>query len=413
MTLTPTTLSEETAEFLVTSEGEDLLGEVGALPGDTPQRVLALRKRGLDPEIASAALAVAEARHRARFRFPDAARLFFTPDALAQATSPIIAAYHAERLAASGAKTVVDLGCGVGMDTLALAEAGLTVLALERDPARLVFARANAARRGVSERITFRQEEVTDLDWEADVAYWDPSRRTGPEGRRVSRHGDQYEPPLDFLREIKTRVRIGGCVKLSPALPDETLVELEGRIEFLSESRECKEACVWFGEAYGSAGNNTAAAVLLSPERHLVLEPADDPSDPSAGPLGAFLFDPDPAVLRAGSLGTLADQLGAHRIGAADAYLTGDTLPEFPLRAAVSAYRIVEAQPYRPKQVGAALRTRDIGRLIVKKRYFAREPDAVARELQIKGGSREGILVLVRTTAASRPEFWAVLCEPV
>ena len=413
MTNPATVLSKEAAEFLVTPEGGQLLDEAASLPGDTPTRVLTLRKRGLDPEIASAALAVAEARHRARFRFPNAAPLFFTPDALAQATSPRIASYHAERLAASGAKTVVDLGCGIGMDTLALAGAGLTVLALERDPARLIFAHANAVLRGVSDRITFRQEEVTDLNWEADVAYWDPSRRSGPDGRRVSRHGDQYEPPLDFLAQVRTRVRIGGCVKLSPALPDETLAELYGRIEFLSEGRECKEACVWFGDVLGAAGDRDSAAVLLSSEPPLVIEPADDPSDPSAGPLGQYLFDPDPAVLRSGALGTLADQLGAHRIGAADMYLTGDTLPDFPLRAAVSAYRIVEAQPYRPKSVGAALRTRGIGRLIVKKRYFPKEPEAVVRELQLKGGFREGILVLVRTTATSRPEFWAVLCEPV
>lgn len=412
MTPAATTLSKETAEFLVTEEGGHLLREVASLPGDTPQRVLALRKRGVDPEIASGALAVAEARHRARFRFPDAAHLFFTPDGLAQATSPGIAAYHAERLAASGAKTVVDLGCGIGMDTLALAQAGLTVLALERDPARLVFARANATQSGVSDRITFRQAEVTEGDWEADVAYWDPSRRVGADLRRVSRHGDQYEPPLDFLAQVRTRVRLGGCVKLSPALPDEVLAELEGRIEFLSESRECKEACVWFGDAYGEAGDRASAAVLLSPEHRLVLEPASDPSDPSAGPLGTYLFDPDPAVLRVGALGTVADQIGAHRVGAADAYLTGDTLPDFPLRAAVSAYRIIEAQLYRPKPFGAFLRTRGIGRLIVKKRHFPKEPDAVARDLQLKGGQSEGILVLVRTTASARPEFWAVLCEP-
>jgi SAM-dependent methyltransferase len=413
VTTSATAVSEEAAEFLVTTDGGQLLEEVTSLPGDIPTRVLALRKRGLEPGIASAALAVAEARHRARFRYPDAAHLFFTPEALAQATSPIIAAYHAEQIAASGAKTVADLGCGVGMDTLALAEAGLAVLALERDASRLVFARANAVLRGVADKITFRREEVTALNWDADAAFWDPSRRTGPEGRRVSRHGDQYEPPLDFLAQVRTRVRKGGCIKLSPALPDDTLAELNGRVEFLSEARECKEACVWFGDVKGIAGDRATAAVLLSSGRRLIMEPAEDPSDPSAGALGQYLFDPDPAVLRSGALGTLANRLGAHRLGAADTYLTGDTLPDDSLRAAVFAYRIVEAQPYRPKQVGAALCTRDIGRLIVKKRYFPKEPEAVARELQIKGGSREGILVLVRTTATSRPEFWAVLCEPL
>jgi predicted RNA methylase len=79
--------------------------------------------------------------------------LFFTPDALAQATSPGLAAYHAERLAPFN--SVADLGCGAGMDSIALAAAGARVVAVERDPARLVFARANAAARGVDERITF------------------------------------------------------------------------------------------------------------------------------------------------------------------------------------------------------------------------------------------------------------------
>jgi hypothetical protein len=58
-------------------------------------------------------------------------------------------------------------------------------------------------------------------------------------------------------------------VKLSPALPDDTLATLGGHVEFLSERGECKEACVWFGDARGAAGNLPRAAVLL-PERLVV-----------------------------------------------------------------------------------------------------------------------------------------------
>lgn len=412
-------LSEAAALFLTSPEGSHLLAEAAALPGDGPQRLLTLRKRGIAPEIAAGALAVAEARKRAASRFPDADRLFFTPDALAQATSPVLAAYHAGRLVAAGFRTVADLGCGVGMDALALAAAGLSVLAIERDPARLVFARANAEAHGLAERITFRQGDVTTLDWTADAAFWDPSRRTSgsssPDGgsRRVSRHGDLYEPPLSFLEAIRAKVQ-GGCVKLSPALPDETLTDLGGRVEFLSERRECKEACLWFGAAQGAAGDSALAAVLLP--SGFSLPRSQDADGPPAGPVGAYLFDPDPAAVRARALDTLATEMGGvRRLGAADAYLTGDTLPEGPARDAVSAYRILEAMPYHPGPVGAMLRGRGIDRLVVKKRHFPLEPDALARTLQLRraAGGNEGTLVLVRTAAAPRPAFWAVLCEPV
>ena len=36
------------------------------------------------------------------------------PDGLEQATRPVVAALHAQRMAAAGARTVADLGCGLG-----------------------------------------------------------------------------------------------------------------------------------------------------------------------------------------------------------------------------------------------------------------------------------------------------------
>lgn len=385
----------DTARFLVSDAGRELLAAVAALPNDPPARVLALRKRGMAAEIAAGAVEVADARWRARFRFPDSDRLFWTREALEQATAPAIAAYHAARLAPLG--RVADLGCGVGMDAIALAEAGAAVVAIERDPARLVFARANAAARGVAGRIDFREGDVTSRTWEADAAYWDPSRRAN--GRRVSRHADRYEPPLSFLEAVRARVR-GGCVKLSPALPDDALEGLGGAVEFLSERGECKEAAVWFGAAAGD-GQPPRAAVLL-PER-IVLPSA--PSAPPVGPVRPFLLDPDPAAVRAGALAALAARLGASLIDAGDAYLTADAPGE---RRLAASFCVWEALPYQPRRLRDRLRERGIGRLVVKKRHFPKEPETVMRELELSGQGAEAVLILVR----SGKGHLAVLCAP-
>ena len=346
---------------------------------------------------------VADARRRARARFPDADRLFFTTVSLAQATSPVIAAYRAQRLAPFG--TVADLGCSVGMDAIPLAEAGASVVAIDLDPARMIFARANAEMRGVSEKIQFVEADMTTHEWKADAAFWDPARRLSDTGQRVSRHAEMYEPPLSFLATIRERVK-GGCVKLSPALPDETLDNLHGRVEFLSEQRECKEACLWFGAAQGIAGDLPRAAVLL-PER-LVF--SGDGALPPVAPAGAYLFDPDPAIIRAGALASLSERYALRRLSPADAYLTGDALA-CPPRCA-SAYHILTEMPYKPKPVKEWLRKNGYERIVVKKRHYPQEPDAIAKELgrTLKGDAPEVTLVLIRSETRA---FRVILCQRV
>jgi hypothetical protein len=217
----------------------------------------------------------------------------------------------------------------------------------------------------------------------------------------------------------------GGCVKLSPGLPDPVLAGLKGRVEFLSEGRECKEACVWFGNALGAAAaaaDDAAAAAfaaVLLPEQIVVAAAtaAADTGGPSAaaasapaGLLGAFVHDPDPAIVRAGALDALASRIRARRISADDEYLTGDA-PARPRRLALS-YRVVAAAlPYAPiAPLRDLLRARGVGRVIVKKRHLAQEPAAVERALRLPSasGGSEAVLILVRQSG----RFLALVCEP-
>ena len=431
-------MNEESARFLISAEGQPFLETAANLSGDKPTRVLLLRKRGQSPERAALAVEVVLARERAKRRgIPDAERLFFTEESLAQATSPALAVYRAARLAPFG--TVADLCCGIGMDAIALAEAGAKrVIAVDVDAARLTFARANAEVRGVADRIAFLCEPAEALGWlPADAAFFDPARRT--DTTRVSRHADRYAPPLDFLETVRAHVR-GGAAKLSPALPDDVLAELAAtRIEFLSENRECKEACVWFGEASGVSGTGEDfAAVLLGGSHPLPLPHQNErgesgrafadlgssPLPPSletplshsdeggAGGGSTYLLDPDPALIRAGVLEAFCETVGASRISSEDAYLTTNALPSEPWDRAALAYRVQEILPYTPKKVAPKLRERGIRRIVVKKRHFPQEPDAVARELgvAVRGDGPEMTLVLVRDFGK---RFLAVLCEPV
>ncbi len=79
------------------------------------------------------------------------------------ATPEEIAARQAELLATVHEGLVIDPFCGCGGSAIALARAGLDVLAIERDPSRARLAGRNAKVLGVADRVTVRTGEALRL----------------------------------------------------------------------------------------------------------------------------------------------------------------------------------------------------------------------------------------------------------
>src|SRR5262245_26751522 len=164
----------ETFSWLLTDAGQVLLAE--ALAGDLSEpaqlRELTRLRRMATPERAAAAYEIALLRVRAAAKFSQASELYFTREALEQASGEVIAAHRAQRYRPYTA--VADLCCGAGGDTLALARVA-PVVAVDRDPLRLAMAAANARARGLSERATFVE---TDLEHtpppNAEAMFFDP-----------------------------------------------------------------------------------------------------------------------------------------------------------------------------------------------------------------------------------------------
>ena len=193
----------ETFRWLLTDEGQRLLllatdAYVDA-GGDPVVSATAVRRLEPDPDRAAAALTQVQLRARAVAKFSDdAVRMYFTPDALEQATRPRVADHRAARLVAAEVGSVLDLGCGIGGDLAAFARAGLTAAGLDLDPVRAAIAEANLAALGLPGAVTVA--DATEVDPAGfGAVFADPARRSA-RGRVFDVHG--WTPAWDFVRRL-------------------------------------------------------------------------------------------------------------------------------------------------------------------------------------------------------------------
>lgn len=383
-------MTEEIAAFLLTGEGRALLSEAGALRAARTETLTALTRlrRAAAPDQAGAAWEMSELRRRGLAKFgPAADKMYFVREALEQASGLGTAAYHARRFAAAGIGSVADLGGGIGGDSLAFARAGLRVRLYEQDPIRALFAEENARAQELAQLISVVRTDVTTAALTAEAVWLDPARRR--DSRRISNPED-YSPPLSWLTDLQTRGIGSSGVKLTPAIDHALAARFGAELEFLSEGGECREALLWLGAL--QTGDSLRATVLTREGPQTLAGQADDPGRALPPTIGRYLYEPDPAVIRAHLVGTLAARIDAAPIDPQIAYLLGDRLAATPF---ATAYEVLERFPYGKKRLQDALTARAVGRVIIKKRGFPQEPDEVRRTLKLRG-AEEIIVVLAR-----------------
>jgi predicted O-methyltransferase YrrM len=357
---------------LLTDEGQTLLA---ALRDYSPAQELAVAsrlRREHPADLVTAALGQARLRQRAVAKFgeQDAHRMYFTPGGVEQSTRRTVAEHRAAAFARLGVRSVADLCSGVGGDAIALARAGIRVLAVDRDPLTAEAARANAAALGLADLIEVRCADVTAVDTSGyDAVFVDPARRGG-RGRIFD--PEAYSPPLSWAVDAARRAP-RAALKIAPGIPHET-VPPEAAAEWVSDGGDVKEAVLWFG-----TGPGTVTATLL-PGGHSLT--GRGLPDPEVRPVGRWLYEPDGAVIRAHLVAEVAEDLGGGLIDGTIAYITADELRPTPY---ATAYEITDVLPFNLKKLKALLREREVGTLTVKKRGSAVEPEELRRKLKPKG----------------------------
>jgi hypothetical protein len=358
--------------------------------------------RHLPTELARPALETAILRQEARAKFPFASGLYLTRPALEQASAWEVSTHRAQRY--RGFPWAADLGCSVGGDSLALARETFT-LGLELDPLRLEMARANLAALNLGGQAAFLRADLTSAlplnPGPGAALFFDPARRSG--SRRLFSVQD-YEPPLSILWDWLPRFPALG-VKISPGVD---LAELEPyereaapEVEFVSLNGELKEAVLWFGPLRSARRRAT-----LLPGPYTFAEDGRTPGSGQAGgrlPLSeprAFLYEPDPAILRAGLVRRLGFELEAAQLDPEIAYLTADHLQPTPF---ARAWAVEDWLPFQLKRLRAYLRQRGVSRVVVKKRGSPVQPEELIHRLRLPQDMSGDEKVLFLTQMQDRP----------
>ncbi|MFO0817837.1 MAG: hypothetical protein U1A77_07845 [Pirellulales bacterium] len=367
----------EDCAWLVSDAGREWLARAEGWRAEglrDPLRLLKSLRKELSAGRASLILDQLDLRQRALRKFPRANELFFTRQALEQATDAAIATYKAARFRSLG--RCVDFCCGIGGDLMALAETTSPTLGIERDSAVAFFARANVATNapGWGESggdVHVRDAQEVDLA-EFDVWHADPDRRAT--GKRVTTK-ELYEPSFEVMRAWWSTGRAGG-IKLAPATDPPALDKWPVEYEWLGSRGECRQLVLWVNGAARYPGLKTATACESRGTATLVERPGVRAK--RVATCEAYLYEAHAAVLAAKLEVSLADHFGISIWPGVAGYFTGTQSIDSPL---LSSYRVLASLPFDRRKVREWLRAHGIGRVTIKKRGVELDVPRVEKEL--------------------------------
>jgi len=352
------------------------------------------RLRGQFPDLDSvqvaAALGQAELRALAVDRYGITGSPLLTREGLEQATRPHVARRRARVLADSGITHALDLTAGLGFDSAALVEAGLTVTCIERSPEIATLLAANCPGATV---ITGDCTDPEVLDPllaalpESAVVFVDPARRTGQrtaDGSRAQseRDPERWSPPLSFVIALAARGhRV--LVKTTPGFSVNS-IPIGWSAEWVSSDRTVVECTLasWtlFGDRQAVGAGRDDFVVAATPEVGAVSEVA------------AFLYEPDPAVVSAGVTDALCVN-AVMRVDPTSHWLTSESEITHP---AMRGYRVDQQVTADARALRPILRELGIGNLTVKTRGAGVDAEKFRASLKLSGPKPGVLVILVR-----------------
>ena len=384
------------ASWLASPAGAEARAAARTLWAATPDSLAAgtrLRRDlpSLDSAQIAAALGQAELSALAAQRYGITGHHLLTREGLEQATRPEVARRRARLLADSGITHAVDLTAGLGFDSAALIDAGLTVTCIERSPEIAVLLAANLPDATV---ITGDCTDPSVLEPalsalpESSVIFVDPARRTGrrtTDGSRAQseRDPERWSPPLSFVLALAARgYRV--LVKTTPGFSADALPSGWSG-EWVSSDRTVVECTLASWRLFGA----DRRAVGVGREQ---FEVSNSAQPAHIAEVAAYLYEPDPAVVNADVIESLCDG-AVMRIDPDSHWLTSKSPITHP---ALRGFRVDQQVPADGRALRPILRELGIGDLTVKTRGAGIDAEKFRSSLKLSGKKAGVLVILVR-----------------
>ena len=332
----------------------------------------------LDKRVPNASVVATQVKRlqRAASKLPTlyAVRAILPPLAYEQSSSELCA----ERKHLEG-ESALDLTCGLGIDSMALAKRFKRVVALERNEVLAEVVRENFRRLGVAnvEVVTSSAEEYLEsctdhFDW----CFVDPDRR-GAQGEKLYRLED-CSPNIVALRETVAKVANRLCIKCSPLFDIEEAFRLFGdcHVEVVSLGGECKEVNIYLGAEASSSVS--AVAIGQGEVKASAQHEARWSEAPSQMEQYRYLILPDVAIQHARLVADMVD--GKADVWSNKGVALATQLPEGILGR---VFEIEAIHTFDPKLLKRKLKKQ---RIEILKRDFALSNSEIAKRLGVKEG---------------------------
>lgn len=279
---------------------------------------------------------------------------------------------------------IVDLCCGIGGDSLSLAQRG-PLVAVDADPMMAQMAAANLRLRSAKSAATVACDAKVFSMPEGGAVHIDPDRRVqNKRATRVEAFQPDWESVLGIVRSQKA-----GLVKIAPATE---IDEVAGcHRAWFSLRRSVREQTLIFGESLDLAGEILGRPIADHERSAIIVDSSggfcrfggvpESEADVCDGPR-EYLLDPDPAIRAAGLTESFCRQLDASVIGSPSGFLTSDKAVVHP---AVICERVIWSGSSDDRKLRRELRSRKAFPRRVKTRRVAHDANELERRYRVCG----------------------------